>query len=355
MSHNNITLNIPPGATANVKIIDTTSRISKLETSYFMRPPLAGMEYMPTLPAWSFLIESPSGRKILFDLGAPKDWEHLAPVTSERLKRLGWDIKVEKNVVEILEEHGVRGADVESMIWSHWHWDHIGDPSTFPSTTELVVGPGFKDAFLPGYPAKQDSPLRETDFKGRTVREIDFDNSQTIKVGPFRALDFFGDGSFYLVDTPGHAIGHMSGLARTTSNPDTFIFMGGDLCHHGGEIRPSKHLSIPAEITPQQCRALCCPGAMLEEVQKQRGRSPTEPFFEPNMGLSIEEAIRTIQKAQEIDASENVLFVFAHDDTLHGVVDLFPLSANEWKSKGWREQMQWVFLKDLKKAVEGSS
>jgi len=117
MSHNNITLNIPPGATANVKIIDTTSRISKLETSYFMRPPLAGMEYMPTLPAWSFLIESPSGRKILFDLGAPKDWEHLAPVTSERLKRLGWDIKVEKNVVEILEEHGVRGADVESVIW----------------------------------------------------------------------------------------------------------------------------------------------------------------------------------------------------------------------------------------------
>lgn len=48
---------------------------------------------------------------------------------------------------------------------SHWHWDHIGDPSTFPPSTQLVVGPGFKEAFLPGYPAKNDSPVRETDFK----------------------------------------------------------------------------------------------------------------------------------------------------------------------------------------------
>lgn len=48
--------------------------------------------------------------------------------------------------------------------YSHWHWDHLGDPSRFPSCTELVVGPGFKDSFLPGYPAKKDAPVRESDF-----------------------------------------------------------------------------------------------------------------------------------------------------------------------------------------------
>lgn len=47
---------------------------------------------------------------------------------------------------------------------SHWHWDHIGDPSRFPPSTELIVGPGFKDEFLPGYPAKPDAPVRESDF-----------------------------------------------------------------------------------------------------------------------------------------------------------------------------------------------
>jgi hypothetical protein len=48
---------------------------------------------------------------------------------------------------------------------SHWHWDHIGDPSTFPETTDLVVGPGFKNAMLPGAPANPDSPILESDYK----------------------------------------------------------------------------------------------------------------------------------------------------------------------------------------------
>ena len=64
--------------------------------------------------------------------------------------------------------------DTEASTWpltltawtqSHWHYDHIGDPSTFPASTELVVGPGFKEAFLPGWPARPDSPVRESDYK----------------------------------------------------------------------------------------------------------------------------------------------------------------------------------------------
>ncbi len=53
---------------------------------------------------------------------------------------------------------------MQSHDGSHWHWDHIGDPSRFPTETELIVGPGFKDEFLPGYPAKADAPVRESDF-----------------------------------------------------------------------------------------------------------------------------------------------------------------------------------------------
>jgi glyoxylase-like metal-dependent hydrolase (beta-lactamase superfamily II) len=49
-------------------------------------------------------------------------------------------------------------------LFSHWHWDHIGDPSSFPSTTELIVGQGFSDVMLPGYPSNPDSPIRESDY-----------------------------------------------------------------------------------------------------------------------------------------------------------------------------------------------
>lgn len=45
---------------------------------------------------------------------------------------------------------------------------------------------------------------------------------------PLRCSRLFGDGSFYLLEAPGHATGHMCGLARTTADPPLFVFMGAD-------------------------------------------------------------------------------------------------------------------------------
>lgn len=187
------------------------------------------------------------------------------------------------------------------------------------------------------------------------MREVDFEQESATRIGQFRAIDLFGDGSFFVLDTPGHAVGHLSAIARTTSNPDTFIFLGGDLCHNGGEIRPSKHIQLPKEIRveiPDQMSPWICPGAELEAVNQSRSRAPDQPFFDPNMGLDIEEAIRTIVKAQDADADENVLFIYAHSQAVRRHTDLFPLKANDWKKKGWREKMFWDFLKDFKQAVE---
>ena len=48
---------------------------------------------------------------------------------------------------------------------SHWHFDHIGDMSKFPGSVDIVVGPGFKENLLPGYPSNPDSALLETDYR----------------------------------------------------------------------------------------------------------------------------------------------------------------------------------------------
>jgi len=350
---------VPPGAAASVKIIDTTSHIGKLAVEFLMEPPVPGFEYMPDLPSWSFLVESSTtGKKALFDLGIPPDWETFAPVVSDQLKARGWEIYAEKHTSQVLEENGVDLKGIGSIVWSHWHWDHLGDPSTFPPSTEVVVGPGFREAFAPGYPSKQDSPVRESDFRGRELREITFTESGTLQIGDFRANDFFGDGSFYILDSPGHAVGHVCGLARTTSNPDTFIFMGGDLCHHGGELRPSEYTPLPTEISPHPLTKAFhppCPGAAFESLQQSRNRSITKPFFDPAMGLSIPEAIRSIEKAQKADADDNVLFIYAHDTSIRAVVDLFPRDATDWQKKGWREKIFWAFLEDFKVAVDGGT
>jgi hypothetical protein len=58
------------------------------------------------------------------------------------------------------------------------------------------------------------------------------------------AIDYFGDGSFYLLNAPGHIIGNLSALARTSVSPDIlFMLLGGDVALHASQLRPSIRLS----------------------------------------------------------------------------------------------------------------
>lgn len=88
---------------------------------------------------------------------------------------------------------------IGSIVWSHYHWDHIGNVALFPPSTSLYVGPGFKTEprLLPGFPDDPYSLVPADAFVGRDVVEPDF--ADGLKIGGFRAHDFFGDGSFYLL------------------------------------------------------------------------------------------------------------------------------------------------------------
>jgi glyoxylase-like metal-dependent hydrolase (beta-lactamase superfamily II) len=240
---------------------------------------------------------------------------------------------------------------------SHWHFDHIGDPSTFPPTTELVVGPGTSAAKLPPWPENPSSTLTESDIKGRHLREIS-QNQFTVPIGRFRAFDFFGDGSFYLLDVPGHAVGHICGLAQTTF--DSFILMGADTCHHGGQFRPSKYLPLPEKIMPHPNGGTLteCPCSIFKSIHPSPTDYRTERFYKirthdngTSVANDVEQAEESIRNLQEFDAAENVLVVCAHDASLIGAIELFPKYANCWERKKWKQITRWRFLGDWK--VEG--
>jgi hypothetical protein len=206
----------------------------------------------------------------------------------------------------------VKLQDVEAVIWSHWQWDHIGDPSSFPPCVDLVVGSGFKLTMLPGYHTNPKSPVRESDYANRNLREMAFDTD--LNIGQFPAHDYFGDRSFYLLDSPGHAIGHLCGLARTTTGTgeDTFVLMGGDICHYAGIFRPSKNLSVPSSITPHPCNQLYpdihfCPGSAFNDLQKLRWRKSSDTLYKMKFEHDIPFAINTMGWLQELDCDENFL------------------------------------------------
>ncbi|KAG6361908.1 hypothetical protein INS49_010137 [Diaporthe citri] len=196
------------------------------------------------------------------------------------IKDLGGRMEAKKDVSEILVDNNVDLASIESMIWSRAHTDHVGRPSLFPPSTSLVVGPGIKKSFYPGCPAVQNSPVLAREFKGREVRELEFNTGLTI--GGFDALDYFGD------------------------DPDETPF----------------------------CTI------------------PETPSGQPILALGLQQARDTVKKVQKFDAGPGIFVIAAHDASLHGVVDLFPLDASNWNEKGWKQQGQWKFLHDFAGLLE---
>lgn len=123
--------------------------------------------------------------------------------------------------------------------------------------------------------------------------------------------------------------------------------MGGDLCHHGGELRPSPYLLLPDPL-PSSLGGLS--HAALRELNIGRGRDPAGPFIDPGIIHNEEELFETIRKTQVADADPNVWLVLAHEQALFDEtidVKLFPETANDWKAKGLKEKTMWKFLEDL--------
>ena len=200
--------------------------------------------------------------------------------------------------------------------------------------------------------------MDEKAWDGRDLIEIDFDGDRALTLGDYRALDFYGDGSLYLIDCPGHAHGHMCALARTSSNPPEFVLMGGDVAHHGGEFRPTEYVPlteniVPNPLVPPFAKATSiCPGALFTAIHPKN--SSTEPFMQPTGFLhdDVEKACESLEKLLIFDAQDDILTMIAHDKTLADVVDFYPNTVNGWKEKGWKEQLHWRFLRDFETGSE---
>ncbi|KAJ7048508.1 beta-lactamase-like protein [Mycena amicta] len=344
-------LNIPlSSSTLTVKVFDSvqTGDHAKVHApaSGFYAPVLPGHEHL-ACPIFAFLIEH-GETKVMFDLGLRKDLENTAPPSAEFFQKVLPSCG--EDVIDRLEESGVDKGSLQAVIWSHAHADHTGDMSRLPPSVNLVIS---KDMSTETYETNPNSILLPSDFacvSGRNLVKIDFDESK-LKIGEFRAHDYFGDGSFYLLDVPGHQLGHICGLARVT--PTSFVLMGGDACHHPGILRPTSllHKHYP------------CPGALVEatriSVSQEHFSNPGSPFdllgrTEPL--LHVKDALfhadanvaqRSSDNLTAFDGNPDVFVVLAHDQSLLPLfADAYPVVLDQWQEKGWKEQTIWAFLEE---------
>ena len=238
-----------------------------------------------TVPSLSFLIQHPSPpaspdnpdttTRLIFDLGIKRDLtgyttaqqEHIAqrmpviasPDCTESLRTGAHRDSIGSGKRTLLEP----ANDIDMVILSHVHWDHVGTPSDFPNSI-FFVGAGtldllrngagplypadlFNDDELPtsrtvefppvttagesGYYDGPNVPTYTPSLPGIIAKQpAAADKWQWEPLSGFpNALDFFGDGSMYIIDSPGHLYGHVNLLARVSKHK--YVYLGGDCCH----------------------------------------------------------------------------------------------------------------------------
>lgn len=179
-------------------------------------------------PAGVFLYCSPDGRRVLFDTGyGPATWRAgLAGFLYSLL--LPPRIRAGQSIAAQLTADGIAVESIEFVVLSHLHPDHVGGVRYFPQATfvlsaamlETLARAALKEGFLPRllprwFPA---------------AKKLVVDPSQG-------AVDLLGDGSYRLVDLPGHAKGHMGALVEDKALLAGDASWGGDLMSSVGQVR----------------------------------------------------------------------------------------------------------------------
>lgn len=183
-------------------------------TSGFFGPfPITGLipslpkdkERQITIPVSMWVIDHPKGL-VVFDTGNNVGMigdackSYWAPGNCDFLKP---SQKREDVIDEQLKKIGYSADKVKVVVTSHSHLDHIGNVEMFPKAIHVLQK---KELYQAWFPEK---------FQGRTSPGsfvmADIDNTREFNFLELEGdYDLFGDGTVWILSTPGHTLGHQS-------------------------------------------------------------------------------------------------------------------------------------------------
>lgn len=289
----------------------------------FFITPLDDHSARSTVPSLSFLIQHTSQEtgkttRIVFDLGIRKRiTDYAEPIYKHTRTRQ--PLSGEPDTISSLGQGGLSPDDIDLVMFSHLHWDHIGTPSDYPQST-YVIGPGamslvngekspsngshshFEEGLLP---AERTIELHDTNTATREYNHLDPKTSELISLftkpwtskAPFEdAMDIFNDGSVYIVSAPGHLDGHINLLCRLDSRK--YVYLAGDACHDRRLLTGDKDIATWTD--PAFPGRVCCIHSDREAAKRTLGTIRTA--MEDSMELGEVEVVLAHDAAWEKDA-----------------------------------------------------
>jgi len=266
-----------------------------------------------TVPSLAFLISHPGFGdasttttqpiRLMFDLGLRSAATKYSDKQQIHLQnRLPYILG--PSIASQLLKGGLSAAsDIDIVILSHIHYDHHGDPGEFPNST-FIVGSGSCEILKSGLagagshqhfqqdllPSTRTLELPRTDIDEAIFR-LQLRSGRMVEnhwsaIGPFpHALDLLGDGSIFVIDSPGHLPGHINLLCRV--DQESWVYLGGDSCHDTRLLTGEKAISSWED---QEGNVMC--------IHLDKGKA--------------EDTLRKIARLSELEHSK-VQIIMAHD------------------------------------------
>ena len=163
-----------------------------------------------------FLIVHPKGT-LIWDTGAVPDG-NFPPGGGPGKMRYA---TATKTVRSQLAEIGYMPSDIQYLVLSHFHWDHIGNSNLFAGSTWLVTK-AEQDIMFGNPPSPRTEPQNFSALK----------DAKTVMLTAKR-YDVFGDGSVVILASPGHSPGHQCLFLKLKKTGP--VVLSGDLYHYPEE------------------------------------------------------------------------------------------------------------------------
>jgi N-acyl homoserine lactone hydrolase len=189
------------------------------------------------LPMWAWMVETGEER-ILIDAGG---WSGMTGgVTGTQFQ-----ITREQNLVPQLARHGIRPGDIDRVLMTHLHGDHVGGLAAFDSRRVWVARAEWQP--VARFPGRVMRRLVAPVHKDFAPQLFDFDGPPML--GFPASWPVTSDGSIVALPTPGHSAGHTSYLVRREGGD---VLLAGDVTYELPALEAQRTQGFIADVAKQR-------------------------------------------------------------------------------------------------------